>query len=220
MAYDDARQEIVLFGGSNNDAAGNAAQNLTDTWVWNGQSWLQRTPANSPPQMGGVAMAYDARRGETVLVGNGPGATRETWVWNGSNWLRKAQILPTMFQFAMVYNPTTETVVLTGTRNVTGASLETWTWDGNTWAQRFPTVSPPPRVGHGMTYDVARREVLLFGGTDPLAGGSVILTDTWVWDGSNWIQRSTTRAPSGSWGAALTYAPSIHATVYVAVGRT
>ena len=37
MAYDTARQRVVLFGGS--DASGK----LADTWEWNGQSWTHRS---------------------------------------------------------------------------------------------------------------------------------------------------------------------------------
>src|SRR4029453_1887376 len=39
MAYDAARDEIVVFGGSA------AAAVRGDMWSWNGTNWVQRTPA-------------------------------------------------------------------------------------------------------------------------------------------------------------------------------
>jgi hypothetical protein len=62
MAYDTARQEVVLFGGLLASGAGNA-----DTWVWNGTTWAQVFPATSPPSRDLAAMTCDSVRNETIL---------------------------------------------------------------------------------------------------------------------------------------------------------
>jgi hypothetical protein len=42
-----------------------------------------------------------------------------------------------------------------------------------------------------MAYDAARGQVVLFGGYD----GSGYLNDTWVWDGTNWVQKFPATVP-------------------------
>ena len=63
MAYDSQRGRVVLFGGYG-DSGG-----LADTWEWDGSTWVERTPATSPPARSGHAMAYDSQRGRVVLFG-------------------------------------------------------------------------------------------------------------------------------------------------------
>ena len=63
MAYDAARGQVVLFGGY-----GGGFRN--DTWVWDGTTWAQKSPATSPSSRYGHAMAYDAARGQVVLFGS------------------------------------------------------------------------------------------------------------------------------------------------------
>jgi hypothetical protein len=53
-----------------------------------------------------------------------------------------------------------------------------------------------------MTYDQRTREVVLFGGQ--LIGGQVN-ADTWVWDGTNWLQVFPQANPSGRTGASMVY---------------
>src|SRR5262245_54635307 len=42
MTWDGARGQVVLFGGD--DGSGS----LADTWVWDGSTWTQKSPATSP----------------------------------------------------------------------------------------------------------------------------------------------------------------------------
>jgi len=70
------------------------------------------------------------------------------------------------------------------------------------WTQQFPSQAPLGRNFHTMTYDAARKEVVLFGG---IANNSQVLGDTWVWDGLNWIQKSPSNGPSPRYAHAMTY---------------
>ena len=55
------------------------------------------------------------------------------------------------------------------------------------WTQPSPQNSPPGRQNHGMVYDAAHGQSVVFGG----AGASFnALGDTWLWDGTNWKQAS------------------------------
>ena len=54
MAYDPVRQRVVLFGGQADGPTW-----LADTWEWDGVTWIQRSPATSPPMRAHAAMAFD-----------------------------------------------------------------------------------------------------------------------------------------------------------------
>ena len=43
LSYDSGRGVTVLFGGRDDDG-----NRFNDTWEWNGASWTQRNPAESP----------------------------------------------------------------------------------------------------------------------------------------------------------------------------
>src|SRR5262249_40092545 len=60
MAYDGARNEVVLFGRGVDCCSGNY---FSDTWTWDGTSWTQRFPVTSPPARTNINLAYDAQRG-------------------------------------------------------------------------------------------------------------------------------------------------------------
>ncbi|MCW8138568.1 MAG: hypothetical protein KIT58_06660 [Planctomycetota bacterium] len=55
-----------------------------------------------------------------------------------------------------------------------------------------PVPGPPARTLHGLAFDSARNEVVLFGGRSSASGA---LGDTWIWNGTRWIQRSPTTSP-------------------------
>lgn len=53
-----------------------------------------------------------------------------------------------------------------------------------------------------MAYDAARRQVVLFGGK---LAFDTWLMDTWVWDGTNWVQKFPANAPPAREGHAMAY---------------
>jgi len=73
-----------------------------------------------------------------------------------------------------------------------------------TWTQRFPAPSPTPRDEHSMAYDAARGQVVLFGGFAPNFFNG-FWNDTWVWDGTNWTQKSPANRPLLRAGQAMAY---------------
>src|SRR2546422_3753019 len=81
----------------------------------------------------------------------------------------------------------------TGMTQPGSPTAETWTWRSGKWTRLAPATSPPPRTWAGMTYDEARRQVVLFGGGG--RGTVPILQDTWIWDGTTWSQRNPAASP-------------------------
>jgi hypothetical protein len=107
------------------------------------------------------------------------------------------------------------TVLLFGGSNADRSLGDTWTWDGTAWTEQHPSDSPSPRCCFGMTYDLARGEVVLFGGWD-----GWYLGDTWTWDGSTWTEQHPANSPSPGSGVSMTYDAARREVVLVDGGGT
>jgi hypothetical protein len=210
MAYDEARQQIVFFGGPYG-----GGQIGNQTWVWNGVTWTQKFPATVPPARDAAVLAYDPAHQQIVMFGGASlsggaySALADTWAWDGNNWTQKAQGQPgpaARLNHGMAYDG--QHIMLFGgwDSNVTSFS-DTWIWDGTAWTQRFPANSPTYRSDFGMTYDAARRQVVLFSGF----GGT---SDTWLWDGTNWTQAFPANSPPAGWNV-MTYDAALQQSILV-----
>lgn len=86
MAFDSLHTQVVLFGGQ----SFNFPFNLGDTWLFNGSTWRQVFPSNSPSGRFGAIMAFDEKSQRVILFGGqgGPNNTplNDTWAWNGNTW--------------------------------------------------------------------------------------------------------------------------------------
>ncbi len=167
----------------------------TQCAVWNSRD------VDGPRPVAGHALAYDAARGVSVLVGGLEWL--ETWEWDGSAWARRYPngSPSARSQHAMVYDAARGVVLLFGGVGAEQLFGDTWTWNGAQWTQLYPDPGPAPRAGHAMAYDAARGVAVLFGG---VAGEYGLLGDTWEWDGSTWTLRST-EGPAPRIGHALAY---------------
>lgn len=90
-----------------------------------------------------------------------------------------------------------------GTGPVLGID-DTWTWNGSTWTQQHPVHSPPPRDNGAIAYDAATHQVVLFGGVSD-EGNTPIIGDTWIWNGSDWIQQHPATSPPARDFASMAY---------------
>jgi hypothetical protein len=173
MAYDEARGEVVLFGGF-------GAVRYADTWVFDGADWQQRTPAVSPAGRNGHQMIYDAARQKVVLFGGFPGWTNDTWEWDGANWTQ-IQIPgpPGRQYFSMAYDSDREVTVL-ACGQLAGfiRAQDTWEYDGAAWVEQLKVgMTTPPRDQNVLGYYPDRQQLVLHGG---YAGGANVLSDTWT----------------------------------------
>ena len=173
MAYDSLHQETVLFGGWNEDPVDGFVFR-TDTWVWNGSAWIQRTPFFAPPGRSDFGMAYDPVN-QQVVITTGFEGTGDTWTWDGTSWQFAAPLPDGSFR-AMAYDQLAQRLVLVSEAD--GNIFKTSVWDGVEWIPLAPLQSPPARLGAGLAYDGVRGEVLLFGGYSAVSGAA--LSDTWV----------------------------------------
>ncbi len=100
----------------------------------------------------------------------------------------------------MAFSPVSGRIILFGGSELPPSELgDTWEWAGISWIKRSPKASPKARELHAMATDSLRGRVVVFGGADRLSStGSqlALLSDTWEWDGSNWIQTTPRTSPT------------------------
>ena len=170
--------------------------------------WVLRQPASQPPGRGWHAMTFDIIRSTTVMFGGrtDAGWTADTWEWDGLNWTQRItpHTPPARGNHALAADLLRGRVVLFGGRGAIGIMNDTWEFDGNDWAERQPANQPSLRYGAQMEYDVGRARTVLFGG-GPINSTQPLNTDTWEWDGANWIQRTTATSPPPRLGHAMAY---------------
>jgi len=220
LDYDIVRQRTVLFGGLQ---TGLSPVGSNETWEWDGTTWTQRTPVDSPQGRYHHPLAYDSPRGMSVLYGGFSGINgllRDTWEWDGTNWLLRSAVSAPGYRanhglaFDSLRNVT---VMFGGFDGNPFPNGQTWEWDGTTWTQRSPATSPAARVDFAMDYDADRHVTVLFGGWNG-QNPPTLYGDTWEWDGSNWTQRSPAAAPSVRSLASMAY--DIHLNHIVLHGGT
>ena len=172
LVYDLRRQRHVLFGGSRRTGP-NTWQANDETWEYDGQDWTQVATSTAPSPRTGSSLAYDARRGVTVLFGGdslSPYSVmhNDTWEYNGSTWTR----ILTPFAPSpragpgFANNAARGRVMLCGGyTNTFGSSWialsDTWEYDGAAWRQLLSAGGPAFPSGAGMVYDLAANRCTL-----------------------------------------------------------
>lgn len=86
LTYDARRGVMVLFGGSD------GAEDLDDTWEWDGSTWTPRATSAKPPPRSAHGAVYDPRRERVVVFGgrNGDQLLDDLWEWDGDAGLWRA----------------------------------------------------------------------------------------------------------------------------------
>ena len=146
-------------------------------------------------------MAYDARDGYELLVGDG-----STWRDSPVGWVElHPTVQPSNRTFAsLVFDPTAGDTVLFGGMPAwpwcSGACSplnDTWTYQGGNWTRLNLTNAPPPSEGAVMTFDSTDGYLLLFDGVNhPF---------TWKFSDGSWtnLTWSAGPGPSQRYGATL-----------------
>jgi hypothetical protein len=150
MVYDAALRAPLLF----------TPNSLTSVSQWNGRSWT--TIGNTAPGYIYPAYAFDRARGVTVRYGGLDFARlasvdRDVDVRPappGSSSRRRSATGRPLLGAAMAFDELRGTVLLFGGMVAgRGLSDDTWEWNGNNWTQLQPTVRPPARILHTLTFD-------------------------------------------------------------------
>ena len=213
MVYDQARGQIVLFGG----IGGVTPTYSNQTWIWDGTNWTQMQPKVSPPAREGHAMAYDAVAQKVVLFGGyGDFAeTNDTWTWDGSNWTQVVNPASPVARsgHSMAFDATRgETVLFGGFSSQPTLTWfsDTWVWNGSAWQQMVTATPPAARAGHVLVYNPALEGVLMIGG----AGGKDVTgnswnydfhRETWMWNGAAWVQQFPVTQPGPAYTIGAAY---------------
>lgn len=212
LVYDSARRELVLFGGQQRNTADEIEPVPAETWTYDGTSWTVQTPAMSPSARFGHTMVYDPVRKVVVLFG-GLSATQtpldDTWEWNGAEWTPITSAThPTARLFAQAtYDDVRGALVVSQGFTIAGflpvGLSDTWTYDG-TWTQ----VATATNVGERFSpaaYDKTARTSFLFSGQT--FGGSQ-RADTWMLQGTSWIEQFIVAVPPARGRHAMTSSPA------------
>lgn len=217
MTYDAATGTVLMFGGFT-QSPGNlcAFQAGNDTWSWNGTSWTQLQPANSPPIRSNAVMAYDGATGKVILFGGAGGVSQplnDTWSWDGTNWtqLNPRNVPPARLGAGMVYDSALSELVMFGGANNSGLLPDTWAWTGTNWSQQRGS-GPSARIFPMMAYDAAHSAVVLFGGGTDNPPTCTMNGDTWTWNGK-WAQQHPANSPSPRQAGGMDYDGVIGQTV-------
>lgn len=182
MSYDSRRGVVVIFGGLGKAPDGSDVS-LKDLWEWDGERWFFRA-TNGPIARYGGSMAYDERRGRTVLFGgqpvlSGPGEQYDAqvvWEWDGARWHTNGPPVnpPTPNsppQPRMLYDSFRETIVFGPSSDIHGY-WSFWNWNGASWTNNNPQayLNDPVLLAMngtsqgGFAFDVNRRRAVWFGG--------------------------------------------------------
>ena len=173
-------------------------------------SWVQLSPASSPPARSYLAMTYDPASGKIIMFGgfDGTGYLNDTWTFDGVTWAQVAvsHSPPVRAAAQMAYDSVTRKVVLFGGYNGTNYLGDTWLWDGTTsrWT-RVRTAHRPARVTGPMLFPDPNGRVDLFGGFD----GHFYQLTMWQWTGSDWTQLFPGTVPFARSAAAVATNPTI-----------
>ncbi|MEO8621700.1 MAG: hypothetical protein ABI625_11585, partial [bacterium] len=138
LAYDSARQRILMFGGQSGDAAIGYPSTL---WAWDGARWTCLS-ADGPPGRVDATLVDDPGRGVVVLYGGRRRAGQQnevlsdTWEWNGTRWdLRDTIGLGRREHMVAAFDTRTQSVVVHGGGAGNASLDDTWRWSGTRWTQ-------------------------------------------------------------------------------------
>jgi hypothetical protein len=118
MAWDGARHQTILFGGSSTPVGAAPARLLGDTWVWGNGAWSPTGPPIGPAPRQDSTLVPDSDLGGLIAFGGatpgGPG--NDTWSWNGQTWDQLSPInQPTARQgAAAAYDASAHQLILFG----------------------------------------------------------------------------------------------------------
>lgn len=162
-----------------------------------------------PPIVGGSLMLNPKNKTLMLVGGINPKESRPNGLWatNEQRWEQaQTDILPIGSYMSAAWDDDQQTAVIFGGINSSGKIMgNTWSFDGDQWLQQQPISSPVARANACMAYDTMQKVVMLFGGETPTERFSVLINDTWMWDGFNWRQIFPDPSPIPRIGAKMIY---------------
>lgn len=136
---------------------------------------------SSPDARSHHAMAYDSRRGVTVLFGGvryySNSAFDDTWEWDGAQWTRADTDGPAdLYDVQLAYDQRRGLTILYGQYDDGDVwPSQMWGWDGGSWTM-LDDDPPDPGYPYRMVFDYRRGFVVLVSAAN-------WYLQTWEWDG-------------------------------------
>ncbi len=179
MTLDTTKGRIVLFGGESSTGT-----LLGDTWELASRIPITSQPTSVARNFGetanfsvaavGLNLAYQWRRNGVPVVNS----VRITGATSASLAIAQVGLQDEGSYDVVITSPC-------GTETSQLASLSVATCPSS-W-QNLGAVGPSPRWNGAVASDLARNQIVLFGGRSTT--GLTFLGETWIWAGSNWSQR-------------------------------
>jgi hypothetical protein len=205
MVYDEARHQLLLFGGWGAEA-GSVAGDRGSTWAWTGTTWTRLATTGPSPRHNAVAV-YDAARQRVVLYGGITGAfpseqiLTDTWEWNGTSWTRVADTGPSpRVHLGMGYDRVRNRTILYGGFSIATVTelRDIWEWNGASWTLQ-PVSGPPNAMARGAAFDEKAGTFYLVSAAE--ATPNAVFMDAWS---GTALTRVTAPVPScASWPVSL-----------------
>lgn len=209
MAFDSARNVVVLDGGVNGQSS-----RLGDTWEFDGTAWVLRATAPLNEEFYAHRLVFDVGHGVVVRFGGGSagGLRSQTHTWDGNTWTLVGNGGPSPREgHVMAYDPVRQRVVLFG--GSPGQGNDTWEWDGSVWREFFPAHRPPLRTYAAGTFNPTAGGTIVHGGY-----ASTVLSDTWVWDGTDWSELTLYGVPPELWAHHMVHDAARDVSIMIAQG--
>ncbi len=163
LAFDGRRKRIVLVGGTN------VVETFGDVYTFEGDRWALGPPLPMVRQE--HSLAYDPIRGQLVLFSGRPStsaaAIDDAWALDASGWTALPPSgAPRVGAGAAFDVANGRVLVFGGASDGTQGSAESTmsAWDGTAWSTVSIAAPPSARTQMGIAYDIARRELVVFGG--------------------------------------------------------
>lgn len=174
LAYDERRERVVLFGGSDETDTWRA-----DTWEWDGTQW-SIIGVQGPTGMNRASMAYDSLRDVLVLHVEtlySSADVAETWEWHTDRWVMIERTTDQDRVYSnLIFDPMAGEI-----RAYAAVSPILWRWTGKRW-EAVDSIGPVLRDRFSMAYDKSRGCTVAYSRAFPM------LQDmrTWEWNGEEW----------------------------------
>lgn len=212
LGYDPVRNNLILRTGACQDAMQNPVL-CADQWRLGQVTWDPQTPATAITPRNGSTMTWLPSKQTLLLFGgqtilnNAGSAVNDLYAWNGTDWTKQAPATEPGARegHAMIYDPNIKRVVLHGGLVAGAFDRDTWVYDGNDWTQLANNAAMAVHGYFAMAYDPGRNVTVLYGGENTMAGNTVVLGETWEFNGTTWTQRTPANTPGKRTKAAMAY---------------
>jgi hypothetical protein len=153
----------------------------SQTWAWTGSNWVEIGYGLDAPPPDGVAMTYDERNGQMLLVVYN-GNRLDTWTWAADGWRPRASPGgPSQPSFAMAYDRSLGTVL--AVEEIGDTTAQTWSWDGSRWRRLSPASEPQGSAALSLADSATGLLLVTDTASLPRSPGDV---STWMWNGHDW----------------------------------